>query len=155
MMEAPTERDARHALETFREEFAAKYPKAVDKLDRDWKHLTAFYAFPAEALAPPADHEPDRKQLRDGQAAHPRHQGRRLQGRAARNGVQAAQGRREPVATLQRPRARRRRARRRELQRRDPGPRRAPRPARREGRRLNLTSGPDPQLLTIAPFSLY
>jgi len=48
MMEAPTERDARAARETFREEFAAKYPKATGKLDRDWKQLTAFYAFPAE-----------------------------------------------------------------------------------------------------------
>jgi transposase-like protein len=48
MMEAPTERDARAARETFREQSAAKYPKAVDKLDRDWKPLTAFYAFPAE-----------------------------------------------------------------------------------------------------------
>jgi putative transposase len=48
MMEAPTERDARQARETFRTEFAAKYPKAMDKLDRDWKQLTAFYAFPAE-----------------------------------------------------------------------------------------------------------
>lgn len=48
MMEAPTERDARHARERFREQFAAKYPKAIGKLDRDWKPLTAFYAFPAE-----------------------------------------------------------------------------------------------------------
>jgi putative transposase len=48
MMEAPTERDARAARETFREEFAAKYPKAAGKLDRDWRQLCAFYAFPAE-----------------------------------------------------------------------------------------------------------
>ncbi len=48
MMEAPTERDARAARETFCGEFAAKYPKAMDKLDRDWKALTAFYAFPGE-----------------------------------------------------------------------------------------------------------
>ncbi len=48
MMEAPTERNARLAQETFRAQFSAKYPKAVDKLDRDWKALTAFYAFPAE-----------------------------------------------------------------------------------------------------------
>ena len=48
MMEAPTARDARQARERFRLEFAAKYPKAVDKLDRDGKALTAFYAFPAE-----------------------------------------------------------------------------------------------------------
>jgi transposase-like protein len=48
MMEAPTKADARAGLERFREEFDAKYPKAVAKLDRDWQALTAFYAFPAE-----------------------------------------------------------------------------------------------------------
>ena len=31
-----------------REEFDAKYPKAIAKLDRDWQYLTAFYEFPAE-----------------------------------------------------------------------------------------------------------
>lgn len=48
MAEAPTEADARAARERFRAEFDAKYPKATAKLDRDWKALTAFYAFPAE-----------------------------------------------------------------------------------------------------------
>src|SRR4051812_6417053 len=48
MMEAPSASAARQARETFRSEFAAKYPKAMNKLDRDWKQLTAFYAFPAE-----------------------------------------------------------------------------------------------------------
>jgi putative transposase len=48
MMEAPSRADARAALERFRTEFDAKYPKAVAKLDRDWAHLTAFYDFPAE-----------------------------------------------------------------------------------------------------------
>ena len=48
IMEAPTRADAAVALERFREEFDAKYPKALSKLDRDWKHLTAFYDFPAE-----------------------------------------------------------------------------------------------------------
>jgi len=48
MMESPSRRDARQALERFRTEFDAKYPKAVAKLDRDWAHLTAFYDFPAE-----------------------------------------------------------------------------------------------------------
>jgi len=47
-MEAPSRSDARQALERFREEFDAKYPKAIAKLDRDWQHLTAFYEFPAE-----------------------------------------------------------------------------------------------------------
>ena len=48
IMEAPSRGDARQALERFREEFDAKYPKAVARLDRDWAHLTAFYDFPAE-----------------------------------------------------------------------------------------------------------
>ena len=48
MAEAPARADAKAALERFREEFDAKYPKAVAKLDRDWTHLTAFYDFPAE-----------------------------------------------------------------------------------------------------------
>jgi len=47
-MEAPSRQDARAALERFRSEFDAKYPKAVAKLDRDWAHLTAFYDFPSE-----------------------------------------------------------------------------------------------------------
>jgi putative transposase len=48
MAEAPTRADARRALERFRVEFDAKYPKAVTKLDKDWEQLTAFYDFPAE-----------------------------------------------------------------------------------------------------------
>lgn len=48
MMEAPTRAAAKQALERFRKEFDAKYPKAVAKLDRDWAHLTAFFDFPAE-----------------------------------------------------------------------------------------------------------
>jgi putative transposase len=48
IIEAPTRRDAKLALETFREEYGAKYPKALAKLDRDWTRLTAFYDYPAE-----------------------------------------------------------------------------------------------------------
>ena len=48
MAEAPTRADARKALERFRAEFDAKYPKAVAKLDKDWDALTAFFDFPAE-----------------------------------------------------------------------------------------------------------
>jgi putative transposase len=48
MAEAPSRADARTALERFRGEFDAKYPKAVAKLDKDWDALTAFYSFPAE-----------------------------------------------------------------------------------------------------------
>jgi putative transposase len=48
IVEAPTRADARKALEVFREEYGAKYPKALANLDKDWKPLTAFYEFPAE-----------------------------------------------------------------------------------------------------------
>jgi putative transposase len=48
ILEAPTRADATKALEAFRGEFDVKYPKAVAKLDKDWKQLTAFYDFPAE-----------------------------------------------------------------------------------------------------------
>jgi putative transposase len=47
-MEAPRRSEACQALERLREEFEPKYPKALQKLDRDWKHLSAFYDFPAE-----------------------------------------------------------------------------------------------------------
>jgi putative transposase len=48
MAEAPSRADAGKALERFRGEFDAKYPKAVAKLDKDWDALAAFYSFPAE-----------------------------------------------------------------------------------------------------------
>jgi len=48
MAEAPCRADADAALKTFREEFDAKYPKAVAKLDKDWARLTTFFDFPAE-----------------------------------------------------------------------------------------------------------
>ena len=48
IMEAPTRTEAGQARQRFRDEFEAKYPKAVAKLERDWQHLTAFYDFPAE-----------------------------------------------------------------------------------------------------------
>jgi putative transposase len=48
IIQAPTRAEARRALEVFREEYGAKYPKARAKLDRDWTPLTAFYDYPAE-----------------------------------------------------------------------------------------------------------
>jgi len=48
MAEAPSKTDAVAAREKFREEFDAKYPKAVAKLDKDWQQLTTFFDFPAE-----------------------------------------------------------------------------------------------------------
>ena len=48
IIEAPTRKDAGRALAVFREEYGAKYPKALAKLDRDWTPLTAFSDYLAE-----------------------------------------------------------------------------------------------------------
>ena len=90
---------------------------------------------PRRALAAPAHDEPDREQLRDRQAAHQGHQGRRLQEGRAGDGLQAAGRRPGALATVQRPRARRRRARRREVQGRHQGHRRR-QPRRRDDERV-------------------
>ena len=47
-MEAPTRKDANHAIDAFVTEFEAKWPKAAEKLTKDREQLTAFYDFPAE-----------------------------------------------------------------------------------------------------------
>jgi len=52
IMEAPTRVDAAAALERLRAESAAKYPKALAKLDRDWQHLTAHAASPKPSDEP-------------------------------------------------------------------------------------------------------
>jgi hypothetical protein len=150
MMEAPTASTARQALETFRSEFAAKSLEGDRQARSRLAAAHGLLRVPGRALAPPQDDQPDREQLRDGQAAHPRDQGRRLQAGRDRDGVQAAQGCGGPLAQIQRARARRRCARRSEVQGRAPGPRRAPDNHPREGRRLILMSGHHPQLLTIA-----
>jgi transposase-like protein len=48
MMKAETIADAEATLKRFEELYAAKYPKAVDCLTKDWKTLTTFFSFPAE-----------------------------------------------------------------------------------------------------------
>lgn len=48
IMNAASKADANTELERFRGVYGAKYPKALQKLDRDWQYLTAFYQFPAE-----------------------------------------------------------------------------------------------------------
>jgi putative transposase len=45
---APTRQEALHAFERFIARYAAKYPKATQKLNKDREALLAFYAFPAE-----------------------------------------------------------------------------------------------------------
>lgn len=47
MMTAPTLSDAVIAKERFSREFHAKYPKAVEKIEKDWAELTTFFSLPA------------------------------------------------------------------------------------------------------------
>ena len=139
IIEAPTRRDAGRALEVFREEYGAKYPKALAKLDRDWKPLTAFYDYPAEHW----------RHLRTTNPIESSFATVRLRTRVTKGAGSKAAAlamaykllgvRAGTLATVQRPRARRRRPRRREVQGRHQGHRR--RKQRRwndgrEGRRL-------------------
>lgn len=48
---APTRKQANQAFKRFINRYAAKYPKATEKLDKDREALLAFFAFPAEHWA--------------------------------------------------------------------------------------------------------
>ena len=136
MAEAPSRADARKAVERFRSEFDAKYPKAVAKLDKDWDALTAFYDFPREHWRNLRTTRPDREQLRDRSSC-----ARSTKAPArehARDGLQAARRRSRTLAPVQRPRARHRRTRRREVQGRNQDHRQRNHDNTREGRRLML-----------------
>jgi putative transposase len=150
MAEAPTRADARNALERFRAEFDAKYPKAVAKLDKDWEQLTAVYSFPAEHWRHLRTTNPIESKLRHRQAAHQGHQGRRLQEGGARDGRQALGRRPRALAAVQGPRAHRRRASRRDIQGRDQARSQTTKPRRTRGSPPDHSSLPDPQHLTIA-----
>lgn len=47
IMKAPTLSDAVIARKRFAKEFHEKYPKAVEKIEKDWKELTTFFSLPA------------------------------------------------------------------------------------------------------------
>jgi Transposase, Mutator family len=137
MAEAPTRADARKARERFRDEFDAKYPKAVSKLDKDWDALTTFYDFPAEHWRHLRTTNPIESSFATVKLRTKVTKGRRLQESRARDGLQAARCCPGALAAVQRPRARHRRTRRREVQGRNQGHRRQ-RDDGREGRRLMI-----------------
>lgn len=141
MMEAPTRTHAVRALERFRGEFDAKYPKATSKLDRDWQHLTAFYDYPAEHWLHLRTSNAIESSFATVKLRTRVTKGRRLQEGRTRDGLQALGLSPAALATLQRPRTRTRRARRRKVQGRNPSHRRREqrqRNDRREGRRLTI-----------------
>ena len=97
-MEVATRAAAALALERFRDEFEAKYPKALAKLDRDWKHLTAFDDFPAEHWRHLRTSNATESSFATVKAPHAGDQGRREQKGRARDGLQASGGRPGAVA---------------------------------------------------------
>src|SRR3954465_4348464 len=98
MMEAPSASAARRARETFRSGFEAKYPKAMSKLDRDWKQLTAFYAFPAEHWRFLRTTNPIESSFATVKLRTRVTKGRWVEGRRVGDGLQAAQDRRGTLA---------------------------------------------------------
>src|SRR3954449_6447512 len=84
MMEAPSRADARAARERLREQFDAKYPKAVAKLDRDWAHLTAFYDFGFPPILRSPDNLRRKRRGKDGLGC--RRQGRPIRGSSGGGG---------------------------------------------------------------------
>jgi transposase-like protein len=122
MAEAPSRADARKALERFRDEFDAKYPKAVMKLDKDWDALTAFYDFPAEHWQHLRTTNPIESSFATVKLPIKVTKGAGSKKAAlAMAYIQAARRRPGALAQVQRPRARLRRARRREVQGRHQG----------------------------------
>jgi putative transposase len=59
IMYAPDRASALEEIALFSEEYGARYPKAVETLTRDQDQLLTFFDFPARALDPPADDQPD------------------------------------------------------------------------------------------------
>ena len=136
MAEAPTRADARKALERFRGEFDAKYPKAVAKLDKDWDALTAFYDFPAEHWRHLRTTNPIESSFATVKLRTKVTKGAGSKKAALAMAYKLLDAAQRALAAVQRPRARHRRARRREVQGRHQGHRRRNHDDRREGRRL-------------------
>jgi hypothetical protein len=103
---------------------------------------------PSRALDPPADHEPDRVDLRHGPAQNQGHEGSRLPRRRRGHGVQADRGSPDPVADGQRTPPGRTRPRRSPLRQRQT--RRVTQRPRSTRRSSSGVRHANPQVLTIA-----
>jgi uncharacterized protein YdaU (DUF1376 family) len=79
---------ARAAVRAFAATYGAKFPKAAAKVTGDEEELLAFYDYPAEHWVH-LRMTNDRVDLRHGAAADEGHQGPRVEGRRAGDGVQA------------------------------------------------------------------
>ena len=95
------------AIEAFKRDYGAKWPKAVAKIVDDAEVAAVVLRLPGRALGPSQDHQPDRVDLRHRPVADQGDQGSRLESRRPGHGLQADRGRPGPVAVSQRPPPRR------------------------------------------------
>ena len=109
---------ARAAVKDFEAAYGAKFPKAVAKITDDADELLAFYDYPAEHWVHLRTTNPNRIDLRHRAAPDQGHQGPRLAGRRAGDGVQAHRISPGPLAGGQRSPPRRPGPRRSDLHRR-------------------------------------
>ena len=124
------------AVKAFEAAYGAKFPKAAAKITDDAEELLAFFDYPCRALGASAHDEPDRVDLRHGPAPDQGHQGPRLAGRRAGDGVQADRVSARPLARRQRTPPRRPGPRRSDLHQRQTH--RTTRRERRAGSRLKI-----------------
>ncbi len=80
---------ARAAVKAFAATYGAKFPKAAAKVTGDEEELLVFCDYPAEHWVHLRTTNPGRVDLRHGAAADEGHQGPRVEGRRAGDGVQA------------------------------------------------------------------
>ncbi len=118
---AATRQDASDAFKRFLKRYAAKYPKATEKLAKDREALALLLRLPGRSLGAPAHHQPHRVQLRHGAPSHQPDQTLRDPLDLPRPGLQVSRGGGQDLATYPCPRESGRAARWDTLQRQDSG----------------------------------
>ena len=99
---ADTREHAHQAFDLFLETYQAKYPKACECLAKDRDVLLGVLRLPRRALDTPANHQPDRVDVRHRQASPTQDQRQRHSPRVPHNGLQADGVSRKEMATPQR-----------------------------------------------------
>ena len=133
---------ARTAVKAFAAAYGAKFPKAAAKITEDEEELLAFYHYPAEHWVHLRTTNPIVISVRHGPAPDQGHQGPRVEGRRAGDGLQADRVRSAPLAHGQRPPPGCARPRRSDLRQRQ---------ARRTTRGRGRRGGPSGSRLTQQP----
>jgi hypothetical protein len=96
---AATRQDASDAFKRFLKRYAAKYPKATEKLAKGREALALLLRLPGRSLGAPAHHQPHRVHLRHGAPSHQPDQELRDTFHLPRPGLQTGRGGRQDLAT--------------------------------------------------------